>query len=149
MVRAPLQRGGNSNVTIQQCNNLMSRFKHIISFLILLAVFLAVASPVFAQYGLEETGKAAGIIQKGGEPQSIASIIATIIYVLLGLVGVGFFVLLIYAGILYLTAGGETEPVKKAKQLIKDAVIGLVIVLSAYAISTFVISQIVNPIVGA
>lgn len=125
----------------------MKKLKPVIGLFILLFVFLSVATPVLAQYGLQETGTAAGLVQKGSEPKSIASIIATIIYVLLGLVGVGFFVLLTYAGILYLTAGGDSKQVDTAKGLMKNAVIGLVIVLAAYAISTFVINNLVNPIV--
>jgi hypothetical protein len=126
----------------------MKKLKPIISFFILLVVFLAVATPVLAQYGLNETGVAAGLVQKGGEPPSITSIIATVINVLLGLVGVGFFVLLTYAGVIWLTAQGDAKKVDEAKTTMKNAVIGLIVVLAAYAISTFVVSQLVNPIVS-
>lgn len=120
--------------------------KKIISFCVLSLALLTVALPTFAQYGLKETGEAAGIIQKGGEPKSIASIIGTIINVLLSLLGIGFFGLMIYAGILYLTSQGESKQTETARSLIKSAVIGLIIVLSAYAITNFVMSRIVKPI---
>ncbi len=38
-------------------------------------------------------------------------------------------------------ARGDAEKVKKAKELIIDAVIGLIIVLAAYAISVFVVTR--------
>ena len=119
----------------------MKKIKNIIGVFILLTIFFVISSPALAQYGLAETAKDTGL-EKG----NLVSIIATIINVILSLIGIAFFGLLIYAGILYLTAQGEEAPVKRARQLIKDAVIGLIIVLSAYAISTFVMSRIVKPI---
>jgi RsiW-degrading membrane proteinase PrsW (M82 family) len=55
-----------------------------------------------------------------------------------------FLILIIYGGILWMTAAGNEEKVKKAKELITEALIGLVIVLAAYAISYFVLNQLVN-----
>jgi len=43
-----------------------------------------------------------------------------------------------YAGFLYLTAAGDEEKVKKAKNLIVSAVIGMILILSSYAIASFV-----------
>ena len=55
------------------------------------------------------------------------------------LLGVIFFALTVYAGILYLTAGGNEEQVKKATTILKSAVIGLFIVIFAGAITQFVV----------
>ena len=66
-------------------------------------------------------------------------IIGNIVSALLGVMGVLFMVLLVYAGFLYLTAAGETGKVDKAKKLISQSIIGLVIIVGAYALSTFVI----------
>ncbi len=52
----------------------------------------------------------------------------------LGLVAV---ILLVYAGYLWLTAGGETGPIQKAKTVIKRVIIGMVVVGMAYGIITF------------
>jgi hypothetical protein len=71
-------------------------------------------------------------------------IIGSIISVALGLLGVIFVILMIYAGFLWMTAGGNEETVKKAKKWLANAVIGLIIVLAAYAISTFVIQSIIG-----
>ncbi len=56
----------------------------------------------------------------------------------LTLVGTIFFVLMVYAGYLWLTSQGNETEVEKAKKIITTAVVGLVIVASAYAITVFV-----------
>jgi cellobiose-specific phosphotransferase system component IIC len=68
-------------------------------------------------------------------------IISIIIQVALSFLGVIFLVLMIYGGYLWMMAKGNEEQVTKAKNLITAAMIGLIIVLAAYAISWFVISK--------
>lgn len=89
--------------------------------------------------GLEDTGKAAGFETQGAD---LSGLIGKIIGSLLGFLGVVFVVLMIYAGFLYMTAQGNEDQVTKAKDLIKNAVIGMVIISLAYAITTFVIGSI-------
>ena len=72
------------------------------------------------------------------KPQNI---IAIIIQTALMFLGVIFLILMIYGGYLWMTARGNEEQVTKAKNLISAAIIGLVIVLAAYAISYFIISR--------
>lgn len=64
--------------------------------------------------------------------------IGSVIGILLSFVGVIFLILIIYAGISWMTASGNQEKVTKAKDLIINAVIGLIIVLAAYAITAFI-----------
>ncbi len=68
------------------------------------------------------------------------SIISTIIQVALSFVGIIFLVLMIYGGFLWMTARGNEEQAGKAKKLIVAAFVGLVIVVSAYAIAYFVMA---------
>jgi len=70
-------------------------------------------------------------------PKDPRLVAANIIRVLLGLLGTIFVVLIVYAGFLWMTAGGNEENVKKAKGYIFNAIIGLCIVLSAYGITFF------------
>jgi len=44
----------------------------------------------------------------------------------------------VYAGLMWMTAGGNEDRIKKARQILIAAIIGLVIVLSAYAITQFI-----------
>ncbi|MBI4257120.1 hypothetical protein HY626_03650 [Candidatus Uhrbacteria bacterium] len=70
---------------------------------------------------------------------TLPELIGNIIAVLLSVLGIIFVVLVVYAGFLYLTAGGEPDKVKKAKTLLTQSVIGLIIIVAAYAIAAFVI----------
>lgn len=72
------------------------------------------------------------------DANSLSKLIGTVVSVLLGLLGIIFIVLIIVGGFQWMTAGGNEESIKKAKSRIFSAVIGLVIVLAAYAIWTFV-----------
>ena len=68
------------------------------------------------------------------DPRYIA---ANIIRVVLGILGTVFLVLAVYAGFLWMTAAGEEDKISKAKKLLYDGVIGLAVILSAYAVSYF------------
>lgn len=61
-----------------------------------------------------------------------------IIGVILSFVGVLFLGLMIYAGLMWMTAQGNEQQVTKAKDLITNSVIGLIIVFAAYAITVFI-----------
>lgn len=71
-------------------------------------------------------------------PSSIPELIGSIIGTALSFVGVIFFLLILYAGFLWMTAFGNEEKVTTSKSIMEHAAIGLIIVLSAYAISKFV-----------
>jgi hypothetical protein len=71
---------------------------------------------------------------------TFVDIIALIINALLGLVGIMFLIMIIYGGFTWMTAGGSSDKVGKAKKLIINAVIGLIIVTAAYSISYFIAS---------
>lgn len=70
--------------------------------------------------------------------QRISSLVATF----LSLLGVIFMVLMIYGGYNWMTAAGDEAKIDKAKDTIRAAIIGLIIVIAAYGISVFVISRI-------
>lgn len=75
-------------------------------------------------------------------------IIATIIKLVLSLLGIIFVVLMIFSGYQWMTAGGNEEVVKKAKSRITSAVIGLVIVLFAYGITAFIFNNLPSNVTG-
>lgn len=63
------------------------------------------------------------------------------ISVFLSLIGVIFVVLAFYAGFLWFTAQGDAAKVDKAKTLLTQATVGLMIVVFAYAITYFVVEN--------
>lgn len=113
--------------------------KYISSFLTSLLFTL----PVHAQGNLGSAGKnltdVAG--RAGTTESSLSNVVGTIINAALTLVGIIFLVLMVYAGYLWMTARGESDQVDKAKKIIIGTIIGLIIVLSAYAITAFVTSN--------
>lgn len=74
-------------------------------------------------------------------PKSFSGMVTTVITTISGLMGTIFFLLILYASILWLTAYGQEDKVGKAKKIITDSIIGLAIALSAFAITSYVGSQ--------
>lgn len=68
----------------------------------------------------------------------LPTIIGKTIGIVLGILGVIFLIIVVYAGFLYLTSSGEETNVKKAKKMLSQAVIGLILIVSAYAITGLV-----------
>lgn len=71
-----------------------------------------------------------------------SEIVATVIKAFLGLLGVIFIFLVVIAGYKYMTANGDEGQVEDALGSIRTAIIGLIIVVSAYAITAFVFKNI-------
>ena len=72
---------------------------------------------------------------------SMFNIISTIISAVLSLLGVIFLILIIYAGYMWMMARGDEKTVNKAKDTLTRAIVGIIIVVGAYAISYFVMSK--------
>ncbi len=106
---------------------------------------LVLPSAVHAQLSNALTGGTTGIqTTQAGSTKPLTTLIANLVNVVLGVMGIIFVVLIVYAGILYMQAGSNPDNAKKAKSLIINAVIGLVIVVAAYAIANFIIQQLVS-----
>ena len=90
---------------------------------------------------LDKTAQQSGYSAFDSNEYALSFRIGQIIKIVLGLVGTIFFVLTIYAGFLWMTAGGQEEQVTKAKDIIKRSVMGLIIVLAAYSITFFVMDR--------
>ncbi len=86
--------------------------------------------------GLQSTAKAVGY--NTNPDQTLFFIIKQLITVVLSLIGVVFLGMMLWAGFNWLTAAGEKEKITKARDTILSSVIGIVIIISAYAITTFV-----------
>lgn len=75
---------------------------------------------------------------------TFAQNVGIVVRAVLSFVGVIFTALIIYAGILWMTARGEEDKVKKAQDILKASIIGLIITLSAYSISAFVVPKLLE-----
>lgn len=108
--------------------------------LFILALFHVGMHPALAQQtAFQQFGEASTLPQ-----DSIAIIIARIIRIALSLIGIIFVILIIYAGFLWMTAGGKPDPIEKAKKIIKQGVIGLAIIFSAYSIASWILHRLLE-----
>lgn len=74
----------------------------------------------------------------------IRTMTAQIINVLMSLLGIIAVVIILLGGFKWMTAMGDEDKVGEAKKLISQGIIGLVIILSAWAIARFVIDSLVS-----
>ena len=116
-----------------------------------LALFVLCAEPLFAARGAlwGQVASEMGTIgkesygQSAAAPADVRTIIFRIINIILELLGVILVLLILYAGFLWMTAAGSEEKITKARKIITSAVVGLAIILSAYAITQFVASRLI------
>ena len=125
----------------------MKKFLTTIAFLPLLLatgvmpVLAADAQPPPEDYGLGVARTQAGLPSQVAGANTIPGIVGKVIAAGLSLLGIVFFLLILYAGLIWMKARGNTEEVEKAKNIIEGAIIGLVLVTAAYAITNFVFSS--------
>jgi len=128
------------NVNNNKINKIFMKNKLII-FLIAIMILLPNISLAVglgdATANLSKAGTEAGTTYD----DNLSELIGVGINTALAFVGLIFMVLMIYAGYLWMTARGEEEPVKKAKKIITASIIGLILVISAYAITNLVVAR--------
>lgn len=76
--------------------------------------------------------------------KDIRETVGSVIKAFMGLLGIVAVCIILLGGFKWMTAMGSEEKVSQAKNLIISGIIGLVIILSAYAIAAFVINAILN-----
>jgi hypothetical protein len=108
--------------------------------LINLAVGLLWITPIVAgaqaSLGIEVGGST------GLGSRDLKSTISAVLNVLLGFLGIIAVIVILLGGFKWMTAGGNEDKVGEAKKLLGAGIIGLVIILAAYAIATYVIKTI-------
>jgi hypothetical protein len=120
----------------------MNSFAKYILFLFATLIFGGVLfspSPVHADI-IVPKDLGVGITAKNAEldtEKSIPKIAGKVLGAALSLIGLTFFIITIYAGILWMTAHGNEENTTKAKSMLTAAVIGTFIIFGAYAITKF------------
>lgn len=101
-------------------------------------VIPAAASAASIDFGINY---AAGI---GLGTRDVRETIASLIKTLMGLLGIVATVLVLYGGFQWMISGGEEKKVEKAKKTIYMGIIGLLIILSAYGIASYVLTNLVT-----
>lgn len=80
----------------------------------------------------------------GEGEQGMQNTISTVFSAVITIAEIAFVVLLLVGGVMYLTSMGDEAGSSKARKLMIDAVIGLVIVLAAWAAGTWIIDRLKN-----
>lgn len=93
-------------------------------------------------------GKLNSVAASGGyntqaEQTGLMVIVGTIIQAAIGLLGAIFIIIMVIAGYQWMTASGNEQRVEKAQNMIKRAIIGLIITLSSYAIWSFIFQKLI------
>lgn len=74
--------------------------------------------------------------------------ITNIVNIALGFLGILVTLIILYGGYIWMTSGGNAEKIDRAKRIIINAIIGLIIILSSYAIARFILREGYNGIFG-
>ena len=119
----------------------------ITSFFLLLASFAVFTNTANAdwlskQEGLDTIGKTA--YEESGAPADVRVIAANLIAAVLGLLGMIFVIIVVIGGFKWMFAGGNAESMTIARKYITNGAIGLLITLSAFAITIFFTRSIIG-----
>lgn len=117
--------------------------KKIKQLLLLLFLSLLLSLPYFVFAAtttgpLEKMKSVADSSYEVGDGNALMTYVGNIIAVGLSVLGIVFIALIIYSGFTWMTAIGNADDIKKAKTSIKTSIIGLVVIISAYAIWKFI-----------
>jgi len=129
-------------------NVLFSLF--ILTALLVLPYFVFAQTPTSTtQQGSQMLQKLNLVAQKGGYDvengdSKLMTIVGTVIQAALGLLGAIFIIIMVIAGYNWMMASGNEQKVEKAQNMIKRAIIGLIITLSSWAIWTFIFNYFIN-----
>lgn len=88
---------------------------------------------------LEKTVDQTGVVRT-----DVRSATGLIINRALTLVGLLFFVLMVYGGFLWITARGKEEQIEKARNVIIASLIGIAIIVASYALTNFITSRAID-----
>ena len=113
--------------------------------------FLALPVLVFAEDEAPGTAPAGGTVQglldetagtsgagyntsKDQGQTGLARIVGSVVRAFISLIGIIFVSYTVYGGFLWMTAAGNDEKISKAKNILRDGIIGIIVILAAGAI---------------
>ena len=117
----------------------------IVAAVVIIMPLFAIALPALAQtpeLGLNYTSS---LNLANGDPRTAAVSLVKLLMTFLGIIAV---VIMLLGGFKWMTAAGNEDKVAEAKKLIAAGIIGLVIILSAFLIVNFVVTNVSNSLQG-
>ncbi len=109
---------------------------------LLFGAVLAFAPTAFAQGTDTQSGMAAFAEAAGFSAAPLPLVIARLVRSLISFLGIVIVAYVLYGGFLYMTAGGDATRVDAAKRVLRNAIVGFAIVISSFAIASFVITRV-------
>ena len=101
-------------------------------------------APAPTAYGVEEFGRGVNLFQNVSVPQQarqdLRDTIIKVLNILLGFLGLIAVVIILAAGFMWMTAGGNEKRLETARKLLIQGFIGLVLILAAWGIAYFVVT---------
>lgn len=116
---------------------------------VFLAFLLIPRTLIFAATEVATDIQGSGVMSAVAESSTLSTeslpiVIARVIRVFLGVLGIILVMIIIYCGWLYMTAHGEAEKLLKARKIFRSTAIGLLIIFSSFAITTFVLNKLLE-----
>ncbi|MEK7680571.1 MAG: hypothetical protein AAB348_00780 [Patescibacteria group bacterium] len=107
---------------------------------------LIIVGPTLANdFGLKATGDSIGGYDTSTDGEAVLlKTIQKIISAVLSMLGIIFLLIMLYAGLRWLTSRGKEELIERAKNAVEAAVIGLIVVVLSYAISRWVLDYLIS-----
>lgn len=102
---------------------------------------LALVAPAHAGVSIDVPANFAGF-----SSQDLKVTIENIVKIIVGFLGIITILIILAGGFKWMTSAGNEDKIGEAKKLISAGVVGLVIVLAAYAIATFVINSLITAV---
>jgi len=131
-------------------NTMRSRLAAGAAFGVLAVCVIAAAHPALAQsVQSAATQLATSAAAAGASTNSLPIIIAKVIRVFLGTLGIIFTIVVLYAGWIYMTAQGDDTKLKKAKDMIKNGVIGMILCIFSFTIASYILNSLLDNWGGA
>ncbi len=124
--------------------------KFLFSLIVLIVSLTAVAAVSAIDLGGKITKEAAVGAGYSGTTNkfTLAETAGTVVKAALSLIGIIFLSLMVYAGFLWMNARGDEGEIDKSKEIIKAAIIGLIITTAAYSITAWVLPVILERTAG-
>ncbi len=110
---------------------------------------IAVATGFFALHPVSAQNLNTGLdfaAQTGLSGQDIRITIAKIIRIVLGFLGIIAVGLIMYAGFIWMNSGGNEEKIAQARLILRNAAVGLVIILASFGIVSFILSNLMKAV---
>jgi hypothetical protein len=118
--------------------------KNIFKFLIFalaLSSFIGLAQVATAQIDVGANEISNNIDLGATDPRTVAARVINIALLILSIIAVG---IIIWGGFVWMTSNGDEEKISQAKNILKNGIIGLVIILSAWGIASFILSRLIG-----